>query len=260
MDLEESLVSERTVLSRAARILEAFTGTQRVLSLNDLTARSGLPKSTTHRLAGRLVELGWLEREVSGYRIGMRLFEAGRLADRRVRLHSVGLPHLQYLASETQLATSISVLAHGQVICLEHLSTSRFRLPIYNGARLPATCTALGKVLLAHAPAATLDEILDADLPRRTEHSITDPAALAAELVAVRQTGTAWGAEEMFARIECAAAPVWGDAGLIAAISVSGPVGRIRSNGAIAALRSAASDISADYAAIYRGPALAVGR
>jgi len=247
MDIDVDLTSDRTVLSRAAKILEAFSGSRRVLSLNALTERSNLPKSTTHRLAGRLVSLGWLERQPDGYRIGMSLFEAGRLAERRIRLRESVFPSLQDLAMKTQLATSVAVLSNDEIVVLDHLSASRFRLPIYNGARLPATCTALGKALLARGPADALDRVLDNPLPRRTDGSIVDPVVLANQLVTIQETGVAVANEEAFAGISCVAAPLCVDGGLVAAISISGPGQRIDSSATVTALLGAVRAICADY-------------
>src|ERR1700685_3536094 len=71
---------EHTVLGRSAAIMEAFDGAQQVLSLADLNKRTGLPKSTLHRLVDQLCQVGWLERDHGGYRVGLRMFEFGTLA------------------------------------------------------------------------------------------------------------------------------------------------------------------------------------
>ena len=67
--------------------MEAFNGAKQVLSLADLNKRTGLPKSTLHRLVDQLCQVGWLERDHGGYRIGLRMFELGTLAVEGNRLH-----------------------------------------------------------------------------------------------------------------------------------------------------------------------------
>ena len=47
----------RSVLRRIVSIVDAFDGSQRVLSLAELSNVTGLPKSTVHRYAEQLVEL-----------------------------------------------------------------------------------------------------------------------------------------------------------------------------------------------------------
>ena len=83
-------------LERAAAILGAFDATHRELSLAALVARSGLPRSTAHRTADKMLRLGWLDKPEDRYRIGNRLFEVSGLApirhlrDERVNILFVG--------------------------------------------------------------------------------------------------------------------------------------------------------------------------
>src|SRR5690606_4751447 len=98
---------DNSVLRRVAQILEAFDGTEPVLSLADLVVRSDLPKSPVHRFANQLVDLGWLERAPGGYRGGLRLFEVGGLAERRKRLADSAGPYLQRLSAATSWAVHL---------------------------------------------------------------------------------------------------------------------------------------------------------
>ena len=91
----DRLPPEHTVLGRSAAIMDAFNGPQRVLSLADLNKRTRLPKSTLHRLVDQLCQVGWLERDHGGYRVGLRMFEFGTLAVDGNRLHDAAFPHLQ---------------------------------------------------------------------------------------------------------------------------------------------------------------------
>src|SRR5690606_28190450 len=76
----------RSLVGRIAAIMDSFDQQDPVLSLVELSRRSGLPKSTAHRLAEQLRAMGWLERCHSGYRVGMRLFELGGLAAKQAQL------------------------------------------------------------------------------------------------------------------------------------------------------------------------------
>ncbi len=88
----------RSVLGRLDRVVGAFDDVDGVLTLHELTQRTELPKSTVHRMVDQLVQIGWLERDVDGYRVGMRLFEIGGLATRRRRLAESAAPHLHALS------------------------------------------------------------------------------------------------------------------------------------------------------------------
>jgi DNA-binding IclR family transcriptional regulator len=67
------------------------------VSLATLVDRSGLPRSTIHRTATQMVELGWLGRRNGYYHVGDRLFEVASLAPTRSELRDVVLPHVQDL-------------------------------------------------------------------------------------------------------------------------------------------------------------------
>jgi DNA-binding IclR family transcriptional regulator len=141
---------EHTVLGRSASIMDAFNGGQQVLSLADLNKRTRLPKSTLHRLVEQLCQVGWLERDHGGYRIGLRMFELGTLAVPGNRLHDAAFPHLQALASRTGLAAQLAILDHAEVVYLERIVVGPIRLPTRRGGRKPAYCTALGKAIAAY--------------------------------------------------------------------------------------------------------------
>ena len=79
-------------LDRAAAILGAFDAAHRELTLAALVARCGLPRSTTHRTADRMIRLGWLEKPGGRYRIGNRLFEIASLAPIRLELREAVAP------------------------------------------------------------------------------------------------------------------------------------------------------------------------
>ncbi|OWY60187.1 hypothetical protein B7486_70525, partial [cyanobacterium TDX16] len=139
----------RSVLGRVDCIIGAFDGFEGALSLHELTERTGLPKSTVHRMVDQMASIGWIERDLSGYRIGMRLFEIGGLAERHRRLSDVAHPHLHALSAATGFAVQMAILDGSEVVYLERIPVKTFRLPTRQGGRQPAYCTALGKAMLA---------------------------------------------------------------------------------------------------------------
>ena len=214
----------RTVLGRIAAIMDAFDCGEQVLSLNELSHSAKLPKSTVHRLVEQLRALGWLERDHSnGYRVGMRLFELGGLALQRNQLRDTAMPHLYALAAKTGLAVQLGVLDRGEVVYLERVVVGGYRLPTRLGGRMPAYCTGLGKAMLAFDDAAA-EAVMAVDLPRRTEHTITEPETLRANLDQVRASGVAFDLKESYDTLGCVAAPIRNSGRAIAAVSVTGPV------------------------------------
>jgi DNA-binding IclR family transcriptional regulator len=233
---------ERTVMGRVAAIMDAFNCSQQVLSLGDLSDRTGLPKSTLHRLADQLCQIGWIERDPGGYRVGLRMFELGSLAAEGGQLREVAFPHLQALAVRTGMTAQLGVLDHGEVVYLERIAEGSLRLPTRRGGRNPVYCTAIGKAM-----AAFDDEVIQAvtsgDMPRRTVNTITDPLALKAELNQVRRLGVAFDRGEAYDRLVCVAAPVRNAGGAVAAVSVTGPAGQMRWGMVAEAVRGTANAI-----------------
>jgi DNA-binding IclR family transcriptional regulator len=233
---------EHTVLGRSAAIMEAFNCAQPVLSLADLNKRTRLPKSTLHRLVDQLCQVGWLERDHGGYRVGLRMFEFGTLAVDGNRLHEAAFPHLQALASRTGLAAQLAILDHAEVVYLERIVVGPIRLPTRRGGRKPAYCTALGKAMAAYDDDA-IHAVIAAPMPRKTATTITEPVALWTELKRVREAGVAFDRGEAYEELMCVAAPIRSSGRAIAAVSVTGPAGRMRWNVVTEAVRSTAAAI-----------------
>jgi DNA-binding IclR family transcriptional regulator len=97
------------------------------------------------------------------------------------------------------------------------------------GGRLPAHCTAVGKAMLAVSPPAVLDALLAAGLAQRTAFTITNPGVLKRQLATAARAGVAYEREESDLGVTCAASPVYGfGRQVVAAVSITGPVGRLR--------------------------------
>ena len=216
----------RSLVARVAAIMEAFDHQDPVLSLVELSRRSGLPKSTAHRLAEQLRAMGWLERDQRGYRVGMRLFELGGLAAEPSLLRDPALPHLHALASRTGLAVQLGVLDTDEVVYLERVIVGNYRLPTRQGGRMPAYCTGLGKAMLAFDDGAQ-QLVLDAELPARASGTLSSPARLRDDLERIRSTGVAYDRQESYDGLGCVAAPIRNSGRAIGAVSVTGPIDRI---------------------------------
>lgn len=215
-----------SMLEKAAEILRAFT-TSAPLSLADLGQRTGLARSTVHRLLTELVALGWIERAGTRYQLGMGLFELGELVPVKHRLRSVSLPYMQDLFAATGETVHLAVRDGVDAIYAEKIHGHRsLPLPSRTGGRAPLTCTAVGKALLAHEHAEEIEDVLRRPLRRWTRASITDPAVLRWQLDNIRRTGLAWEREEAALGGACVASPVLVDGRAVAALSISVPLVR----------------------------------
>ncbi|MET8755199.1 IclR family transcriptional regulator [Streptomyces sp. NPDC004667] len=219
MDTELAPLS---LLEKAAHVLGAFEGPEPRLSLTEVVRRSGIPRSSAHRILDQLVRLRWLDREGRDYRMGMRMLELGALASHHNRLRRAALPLLHALHEQTGQLVHLSVLDGAEVVCLERIGGSEATaVPSRVGGRMPAYSTAAGKALLAFGSPDGVEHVLARGLRPRTARTLVRPHALRAELAATRERGIAFDREESFRGVSCAAAPLRGSGRAIAAVSVS---------------------------------------
>lgn len=191
-------VPGESVLVRASRMLRAFSEDEPDLDLGALSARSGLPRSTTHRIATELVTLGLLDRTATGYTVGTGLWEIGELSPVSLRLRERALPHLLELYAATGENVHLALLAGTEALYVARL-TGPGSVPTLSrmGGRLPLHTTGVGKALLATQDTAWLDAFFALPRERETLHSVTDEAALRDEIARARASGYATTRQEM---------------------------------------------------------------
>jgi DNA-binding IclR family transcriptional regulator len=215
------------VIDRISLVLDAFEGPGR-LTLAQIVRRTGLPRSSAHRMLERLVQLRWLRRDGRDYELGMRLVELGSLAVHQDRLVRAAGPLLGELHRATGLVVHLAVLDGPDVVYLEKIGDRMIdAIPTRVGRRQPAHCTAVGKAILAYCD---LDAYQDAQVDlqvRKTKYSISSSSHLAVELAKVRAHGVAFEREESLLGFGCVAAPIGSPGEAVAAVSVCGPMNRM---------------------------------
>ncbi len=179
-------------------MLRAFDEDHPELDLALLGSRSGLPRSTAHRLAAELVALGMLDRTATGYTVGTGLWEIGELSPVSLRLRERALPHLLELYAATGENVHLAMLAGTEALYVARL-TGPGSVPTLSrmGGRLPLHTTGVGKALLATSDEQWLDTYFTLPRERETLHSVTDEAALRDEISRTRDTGYATTRQEM---------------------------------------------------------------
>jgi DNA-binding IclR family transcriptional regulator len=211
------------VIDRISLVLDAFEGPGR-LTLAQIVRRTGLPRSSAHRMLERLVQLRWLRRNGRDYELGMRLVELGSLAVHQDRLVRAARPLLGELHRATGLVVHLGVLDGSDVVYLDKVGDRVVgALPTRVGGRQPAHCSALGKAMLAYSDEAEVDLQV-----RKTKYSISTSSQLVIELAKVRAHGVAFEREESLLGFGCVAAPIGGPGEAVAAVSVCGPMSRMK--------------------------------
>jgi DNA-binding IclR family transcriptional regulator len=123
------------VVDRALALLDAFDATRPLLTLSELSRRTGIPASSALRLAGRLLEWGALERDPAGrFSIGLRLWEVGSLAPRGHGLRQVALPFMGDLEEVTRQHVLLAVREGEEALMVERLSSHGAVAALYRPA------------------------------------------------------------------------------------------------------------------------------
>jgi DNA-binding IclR family transcriptional regulator len=220
------------VIDRVSLVLDTFGDAGR-LTLAQIARRTGLPRTSVHRMLDQLVQQRFLRRNGHGYELGMRLVELGSLALHQDRLRRAALPLLHELHRVTGLVVHLAVLEGPDVVYLEKISDRlTTAIPTRVGGRQPAHCAAVGKAVLAYSE-HQLGSI--GELTTKTRYSITTHTQLTAELARVRARGIAFDREESIVGYGCVGAPVGPPSGAVAAVSVCGPMNRMRFDQRLAA-------------------------
>jgi DNA-binding IclR family transcriptional regulator len=172
-----------------------------------------VPVPTAYRMLRALERAGYVEQLAGSreYRLTLKLFELGSRVASRTTLRDPASHEVERLARQCGLATSLSVLAGGDILYLAEVRTGEQpAVSLPPGSRAPATCTAMGKAMLAVAPGDLRAAVGPGPYPSRTEHSVTSYDALVAELAEVRRLGYALDRQELSLGVWCVAAPIRG--------------------------------------------------
>lgn len=196
-------------------------------ALSDISEKLGIHKSTALRMLRTLENVNCVvcDNDTGRYRLGVHLLELGSTVLEGLDLRREAKPFLQQLSAVSGEIVHLAILDQESVVYIEKIEAPHV-LTLYSrvGRRAPATCTAVGKVLLAHAKSGLEDCITRAPLVRYTEGTITDPRELVQELENIKKNGYAIDNEEHEEHVRCVAAPIHNHQGeVIAAVSITGP-------------------------------------
>jgi IclR family pca regulon transcriptional regulator len=217
-------------LERGLAILTCFTPQRPVMGIADIADELGMSRSTTHRYMITLAELGYLEQGGSRkYRLGLRVTDLGMSALNSMGLREYARPDLEELRQETRFTVNLAILDGSEILYVDRVRGSRpgqskIDFELHVGSRLPASCTALGKLLLAYLPDAEQEALIASlKLAKGGPNAIASKKALKAELGQISEQGLAVDDEELAAEVQAIAAPVRSSGGeVIAAVGLVG--------------------------------------
>ncbi len=218
-------------VERALQILGCFDDENPERGISEIAQAVELHKATAHRIVTTLVNYGFLERaaEGQGYRLGLELTNLGFKVIRRMDLRREAIPIMKQLVQQWGETCDLSIFDQDQVFYIEVFRGSyALTIAAAVGQRLPAHCTASGKLFLAQLPSKELVCFLQHSLTTYTDKTITSPDVLRNQLEVIRSQGYAVDDEEMEVGVYAISAPICDRQGsVIAALSIPSPTSRM---------------------------------
>lgn len=220
-------------IDKALDVLEFLSNNGDEIGISDISRGIGMGLSTAHRITNTLKSRGYIiqNQKTLKYRLSIKLFELGCEVQNAKNLIRIARPYLKKLSRTTNETTNLAILEEKKVVYLETVeSLEILKTGIYRGAKLPAHCTALGKVLLAYLTNEEFNRLYKKgkELETMTFKSITSLDELKMEIKKIKEKEYAIDMEEFMEGVHCLAVPVFGrDNEVIAAMSITGPSTRL---------------------------------
>lgn len=220
------------VIERMFALMDVLASREEAISLKEISEKTGLHPSTTHRILNDLATGRFVDRSQPGsYRLGMRLLELGNLVKSRLNVRDAALVPMRELHKQIQQPVNLSVRQGDEIIYVERAYSERSGMQVVRaiGGRAPLHLTSVGKLFLADdEPQRVRAYATRTGLQGHTKNSLTQLPALERELAKVRQYGVARDNEELELGVRCMAAGIHDDQGkLVAGLSISAPAERL---------------------------------
>jgi IclR family transcriptional regulator, KDG regulon repressor len=205
-------VAARSTTGDLLALVEELATFDRI-GVTRLSRHLGVPVATAYRMLRALERTGFVEqlRDSKEYRLTLKLFELGCQVASRTTMRDVAAVEIERLAEQAGTAANAGVLVDNYVLYLGKVESDEVvTLNLRPGSRAPATCTAMGKAMLAVETRPVRAIVGDGPYPARTEHSITTYEQLSSELAIIQGNGYAVDRQELSLGLWCVAAPIMG--------------------------------------------------
>jgi DNA-binding IclR family transcriptional regulator len=232
MKIKKNKYTNKSV-AKAISLIELFDGSGKNLSIKEIAEKMETKPGTIFPIVYLLEKSGYLERNPVNkkYFIGLEFLRKGNLVLRNLDIRERANPYLAKLLNTCGENVHLGVLQQGQVMYIDKKEASEsLMIRAFIGKKVPANCTALGKILLAFLDDRELEDYIDKNrLEKNTEKSITDLTKLKLEIDKIRKAGYSMEIEEFQKGGMCIAAPIRNHQGIvIAAISIAIPMSRYK--------------------------------
>lgn len=213
-------------LARGLAVLRSVAGDRASATLAEIAARSGLSRAVARRLVLTLQHLGYVQAAGREFRLTPRVLDLGYGFLGARDLTDLAQPWMERLAHQVNESCSMAVLDGRDIVYVARVSVRKvMTVSLAVGARLPAYCTSMGRVLLAGLPPERLEIWLAGLEPRRyTSRTVVDPARLRRIVENVRREGFVWVEQELETGLCSLAVPLHDRAGqVVSALNLGMP-------------------------------------
>lgn len=207
-------------LARGLAVIRGFSREKRSMTIAQLSHKTGIPRAAVRRCLYTLERLGYVASEDGrNFALRPKLLGLGHAYLSSTPLVVTAQPFLDRVSDAVNESCSLAILDGVDILYVARSVSSRIISVALNvGSRLPAHCTSIGLVLLAHLPPAELrDHLAGVDLKRYTERTITSRAALLEALEEVRGQDYAVADNMMEIGVRSIAVPVRDAVGTVVA-------------------------------------------
>ena len=218
-------------LARGLEVIQAFTPQRRMLSISQISQKTGIPRAAVRRCLYTLGKLGFVyAADGKHFELRPRILALGHAYLASTPLARATQPVLKHLSEMLDESCSIATLDGDDILYIARVSSSRIMtIDLDIGSRLPAWSTSMGRVLLSHLPEEKLNDLLGRiTMIRYTSRTVESVPALRAELKKVRQQGYALNDQELEMGLRSIAVPLMNEQGQVhAALNVGVHAGQV---------------------------------
>lgn len=203
--------SESSIVAKCASVLDIISAARRPLGFKDIIDKSGMARSSTHRILAVLISENLIEYDKANkiYHHGPRMNRWARGAWMRIDLHENSAQEMEALTSTTKMNSELSVLDGDSILYLRTTNVFPVGHASHPGDHAPLHCTAAGKVFLAFMQNHQREEMMARlRYEKLTEHTIQNPVDLLRDLDATRERGYGLSVQEEFFPVIGIAAPI----------------------------------------------------
>ena len=213
-----------TSLARGLAVIQAFSQTRHHLTITEISAITGFSRAAVRRCLYTLLKLSFAGSDDNRhFYLRPRVLTLGHSYISSMPLAVAAVPILDHVSGALRESCSVATLDGTEIVYIARANVTRIMaIDLGVGTRLPAFCTTMGRILLAHLPKEKLEELLPRIVFKRfTERTITGVEKLRQTLRMVQRNGYCVVDQELEHGLRALAVPIRNPTGrVVAALNV----------------------------------------